>query len=84
VDSAAKVRMNATLAVISGRALLYAVLSLIVVGAVFWALWRLIGLVTMRPLNQILKIVWVLLVVIFVVDWLTGFVGFLPAPLIRL
>jgi hypothetical protein len=72
--------MNATLALISGRALLYSLLTLVVAGVIFWALWRLIALVTMQPLNQILKIIWVVLVVVFAVDFLFGVAGWVHAP----
>ena len=76
--------MNATLALLSGRALLYSLLTLIVAGVIFWALWRLIALVTMQPLNQILKILWVVFVVLFIVDFLFGFGGFVnTTPILR-
>jgi hypothetical protein len=62
------------------NALLYSLVVLVVGGVIFWALWRLIALVTMQPLNQILKIIWV----VFIVDFLFGFSGFVNTrPLFR-
>lgn len=64
------------LAVINGQALLSSILTLIVVGVIFWLLvWTIDYIGLPEPINKVARVILVLAVVIILVNFLLGLVG---------
>ena len=76
--------MNATIAYVSGRGLLVTLGILAVLIAVFWGAWKLLQLITNPIVKQIAFVVWLVVLVIFAVDFLFGTFGLVSGPVIRL
>jgi hypothetical protein len=66
---------------IAGSSLLSVLITLVIVGLIFWLLWWFIGYVGLpEPFNKVAKVIIGLIALIFLINLLLGFSGH---PLIR-
>jgi hypothetical protein len=66
---------------IAGSSLLSVLITLVIVGLIFWLLWWFIGYVCLpEPFNKVAKVIIGLVALIFLINLLLGFSGH---PLIR-
>jgi hypothetical protein len=66
---------------ITGSVLLTALITLVIVGCIFWLCWWFVGYIGLpEPFNKVARVVIGLVALIFLINFLLGFIGH---PLVR-